>query len=76
LWGKWHCVGPPQTEQGRVLLGNTSLYETPATYTELALSESGALPNVDGRLLLASPAELISFWMACPPASAKKQAKR
>jgi hypothetical protein len=137
------CAGLAQTLQGHVLLRDAGLYETPATYTELAFSQPGALPGalvkpstkltvsfgihnvsdaprsyqwsialvhrgksqikasgavqapaqgratvtrpvvavcVGGRLevivRLASPDESISFWMTCPPAASKKQAKQ
>lgn len=39
------CVGGAQTQQGHVLLGDVGLYETPATYTELAFSQPGNLPE-------------------------------
>lgn len=39
------CVGLAQTAQGHRLLGAAGIYEEPATYTELAFSMPGALPN-------------------------------
>jgi hypothetical protein len=39
------CVGLAQTTQGHRLLGAAGIYEEPATYTELAFSTPGALPN-------------------------------
>jgi hypothetical protein len=39
------CTGLAQTSQGHVLLRDAGLYETPATYTELAFSDPQALPS-------------------------------
>jgi hypothetical protein len=39
------CVGLAQTQQGHGVLRAVGLYETPATYTELAFSQPGALPE-------------------------------
>lgn len=49
------AVGLAQTQQGHVLLRNVGLYETPATYTELAFSHPGALPSA-----LAKPSEALT----------------
>lgn len=53
--GRWHlllimpvvliCAGLAQTPKGHMLLRDAGLYETPATYTELAFSDPRALPN-------------------------------
>jgi hypothetical protein len=39
------CVGLAQTQQGHSVLRDVGLYETPATYTELAFSAPGNLPE-------------------------------
>jgi hypothetical protein len=39
------CLGLAQTQQGHVVLRDVGLYETPATYTELAFSQPGDLPE-------------------------------
>jgi hypothetical protein len=39
------CASLAQTPQGHRLLGAAGIYEEPATYTELAFSRPGALPN-------------------------------
>lgn len=39
------CVGLAQTQQGHSVLRDVGLYETPATYTELAFSAPGNLPG-------------------------------
>ncbi len=137
------CVSLAQTQQGHVLLRDAGLYETPAAYTELMVSDPRALPSslkkpagnvkvsfdihnvsdtprsyqwsiafvhaaktqvkasgsavtsaqgrtqitrtliaacAGGRLQvvvrLASPAESVSFWMTCPSAAPKKQARQ
>lgn len=38
-------AGLAQTKQGYALLGETGLYETPASYTELAFTTPGNLPG-------------------------------
>jgi hypothetical protein len=38
------CVAGAQTRPGHAVLRDVGLYETPATYTELAFSEPGKLP--------------------------------
>jgi len=38
------CLGAAQTQQGHAALRDVGLYETPATYTELAFSDPGHLP--------------------------------
>jgi hypothetical protein len=52
------CVGLAQTQPGHAVLVDAGLYETPATYTELAFSDPGALPNA-----LKKPSEslIVSF---------------
>jgi hypothetical protein len=39
------CVSLAQTQQGHAVLGSVGLYETPASYTELAFSDPGHLPG-------------------------------
>lgn len=39
------CAGLAQTSQGHALLSDAGLYKAPASYTELAFTDSGALPD-------------------------------
>lgn len=39
------CAGLAQTSRGHALLGDAGLYKVPASYTELAFTDSGALPD-------------------------------
>ena len=39
------CAGLAQTGQGHAVLGDMGLYETPPSYTELAFTNAGSLPN-------------------------------
>jgi hypothetical protein len=39
------CAGLAQTGKGHALLADAGLYKVPATYTELAFTNSGALPD-------------------------------
>jgi hypothetical protein len=39
------CLGLAQTQPGHAALADVGLYETPATYTELAFSDPGHLPG-------------------------------
>lgn len=52
------CVGLAQTSQGHALLRDAGLYEVPASYTELAFTDAGALPNT---LTLAKKQVPVSF---------------
>ena len=39
------CAGLAQTSQGHALLSDAGLYKVPASYAELAFTDSGALPD-------------------------------
>jgi hypothetical protein len=39
------CAGLAQTSRGHTLLSDVGLYKVPASYTELAFTDSGALPD-------------------------------
>jgi hypothetical protein len=39
------CAGLAQTSRGHAVLGDIGLYETPPSYTELAFTNAGSLPN-------------------------------
>jgi hypothetical protein len=39
------CAGLAQTSKGHALLGDAGLYKVPASYTELAFTDSGDLPD-------------------------------
>ena len=45
VFGVLICVGAAQTQPGHAVLKAVGLYETPASYTELAFAQPGELPQ-------------------------------
>jgi hypothetical protein len=82
-----NASGDPRSYQWSILLVHLSDSQAKASGSVLTpalgrtvVTKSVAAACVDGRLQvvvrLASPAESISFWMTCPAAATKKQAKQ